>query len=408
MTNFRSPDGRKSQKVNYSTPAPLGLVVWVVFFCQAVAVGGIFGSFPVLVAPLVDAFDASLTQVSSGIGLVALMLGVMGPIWGRWIDGGEFRRIMLCGSVATSACFVAASLATSLPQLGLVCLGLGTALPLVGPLVGSSLIGKLFVESRGRAMGIASMGPPAGSALFALLAGEIVSRWDWRVALQVFAAISLLMIPLIAGAIPRRVEAVSTPEQAADGEWTRARLLRTRDFWCVALAIGIASGIATGWGAQLVNFVLDLGYDLAAGARIAAIGGGVGIVGTLGFGILADRWSPRWLLFAALLAQVVAFGIYLGEPSYAGLISAAVLFGTCGGSMIMLYALTLTQRFGSAGLGQALGLTNLFILPFGVLASPLAGALRESSGSYSLPIMVLASALLIAAGSLLLIRRRSD
>ncbi|MEE2665617.1 MAG: MFS transporter [Myxococcota bacterium] len=391
--------------MNPSKTTPHWSLVATLFTTQAIAVGGVFGAFPVFVAPVIETFDASLTQVSAGVGLIALALGLMGPIWGRWIDGGEFRRIMLCGSLAMTACFTVASLTPALPLLGIVCLVVGATLPLLGPLTCSSLIGKVFVESRGRAMGIASMGPPAGSALFALLAGEIISRWDWRLALQIFAGLSLLLAPLIAWAIPRRVEAVATPEQTADGVWTRTRLLRTRDFWGTALALGIAAGIGTGWGAQLVNFVLDLGYDLVQGARIAAIGGGVGIVGTLGFGILADRWSPKWLLFIALLLQVVALGIYLSEPPYAGLIAAAVLFGTCGGSVITLTALILTQRFGSASLGQALGLTNLFILPLGVFASPLAGALREASGSYALAIIAAAGALSVGAGSLLLVGR---
>ncbi len=54
---------------------------------------------------------------------------------------------------------------------------------------------------------------------------------------------------------------------------------------------------------------------------------------------------------------------------------------------------------------QALGLTNLFVLPFGVLASPVAGALCEASGSYALPIVASAGALSVAAGSLLLVGR---
>jgi len=391
--------------MNAPQAAPHWSLVATLFTAQAIAVGSVFGAFPVFVAPVVAAFDASLTEVSAGVGLIALTLGLMGPIWGRWIDGGEFRRIMLCGCIAMATCFTAASLVPVLSLLGVVCLALGACIPLLGPLTCSSLIGKVFVESRGRMMGIASMGPPAGAALFALLAGEIISRWDWRLALQVFAGIALLLAVLVASTIPRRVEAVATADQAADGVWTRSRLLRTRDFWGTALAMGIAAGIGTGWGAQLVNFVLDLGYDLTTGARIAAIGGGVGIAGTLGFGMLADRWSPKWLMFTALWLQVAALGIYLREPPYVGLLAAAVLFGTCGGSVVTLTALILTQRFGSASLGQALGLTNLFILPFGVLASPLAGALREASGNYAVSIVAAGGALSVAAASLLLVGR---
>jgi hypothetical protein len=55
----------------------------------------------------------------------------------------------------------------------------------------------------------------------------------------------------------------------------------------------------------------------------------------------------------------------------------------------------------------SLGLTNLFILPFGATAPMLAATLRDSSGSYALPIVVLGSGMLIAAGALLDLHRRA-
>ena len=288
--------------------------------------------------------------------------------------------------------------------LGALCVVMGAFIPLVGPLTGSALIGKAFVEQRGRAMGIASMGPPAGGAAFALLAGAVIPRADWRTAFGVFAAISLVLFPLIVWAIPRHLETPAAAAAGADGVWTRRRLLRTRDFYSAALAMGLTAGIATGWGAQLVPYVLDLGHELAAGSRIAAISGGVGILGTLGFGILADRFRPRRLMIVALLGCIAALAVYRTEPAYPGLLVAATLFGLCSGAVLTLYALTLTELFGAAGLGQALGLTNLFILPVGVLATVLAGWLRETSGSYALPLLVLATGLTLAVGSLLTIR----
>jgi predicted MFS family arabinose efflux permease len=383
-------------------------LIATVFATQAIAVGAVFGAFSVFVPPVEQTFGAPRGQFASGIGLMALMLGITGVIWGRWIDTGAFRRIMLCGCFATTACFVVASLASSVAVLAATCIVMGSFIPLVGPLTGSALIGKVFVESRGRAMGLASMGPPTGTFIFALLAGELITRFDWRFALRVFAAVSLLLVPLVALTIPRRVVTAPTEAELEGGEWTRSRLLRTRDFWGAALAMGITAGLATGWGGHFVSFAVDLGYDLSAGARIAAIAGGVGIVGTLGFGILADRFDPKWLMFGVILAQVAAFGVYLGEPPYAGLVGAATLFGVCGGSIVTLYALILAGRFGPAALGQALGLTNLFVLPFGALSAPVGAALRVQSGSYTLTIVVFACVLAVAAASLLLVRRSAQ
>ena len=369
---------------------------------QAVGIGATFGAFTVFVDPVAQDFGASRAQVSFGIGLLALMIGVTGPFWGRWIDTGSFRRIMLLGSVGIAASLFAASFAPSIGMLGLACLVVGGMVPLVGPLTAAALVGKLFVEGRGRAMGIAAMGPPAGAALFAVIAGEVIPRADWRLALRVFSLLALCLTPIIWLAIPRKVASPRRPETPAESGG--GSLLRSRDFVAAALAMGMTVGLSMGWGAHVAPFVMDLGHDLEAAARVAAVAGGMGIVGTLGFGIVADRISPRWLFVTTILLQVGGFAIYLSEPAYSGLIATAALFGICGGSFTTLYALILAERFGADGLGRSLGLTNLFILPFGVLSAPLAGTLRDTTGSYAAAIVVLMTGLVIAASSLLLVR----
>ena len=368
------------------------------FLAQAVCVGATFGSFTVFVDPLVAEFGSSRGVVSVGMGLMALMIGVMGPIWGRWVDRGEFRRILATGSAAMSVCLFAASWAPSLPLLGLLCVAIGTVAPLTGPLTGSSLVGKVFAEGRGRAVGIASMGPPAGTFLFAIVGGEVIVHSDWRTALRIFAFAAALLVPLVLYVIPKRV-----PAPPSDGTvaWTRSGLLRSRNFLSGACAMGIAAGLSTGWASQVAPFVSDLGHDLEAAAFVAAVGGGMGIVGTLVLGMLADRWSPRWLFFGVILLQAGGYGVYLLAPPYPVLLATAALFGICGGSFATLYTLLLTERFGTAGLGQALGVTNLFLLPFASLSPVLAGSLRDSSGSYALPIALLAVGMVVAASALL-------
>lgn len=370
-----------------------------VFAAQAIGIGATFGAFTVFVDPVVEEFGSSRGVVSAGMGLMALMIGVMGPIWGRWVDTGAFRRIMLIGSVLMTGCLFAASQAPSLPVLAVLCIAIGIILPLIGPLAGASLIGKVFVEARGRSLGIASMGPPAGTFVFAMFAAEVIVQYDWRTALQSFALVSALLVPLIAFVIPKQVGAPAPA--AGDVLWTRARLLRSRDFLSGACAMGIGAGLSVGWGSQVAPFVSDLGHDLEASAFVVALGGGMGIVGTVGLGILADRWSPRWLFFGVILLQAFGYGVYLLAPPYPVLLCTAALFGVCGGSFATLYTMLLAERFGSAGLGQSLGLTNLFLLPFASLTPVIAGSMRDTSGSYALPLAVLGVGMVLAACALL-------
>ena len=110
------------------------------------------------------------------------------------------------------------------------------------------------------------MGPPAGGLLLTPLAGWLLAEFGWRETLQVFAAISLLLAPLAWLVVK------STPEevgQTVDGlapvdpvakapassvPLNLRKIIRSRNFWSLALAMGIVFGIGGGWNANAPRF----------------------------------------------------------------------------------------------------------------------------------------------------------
>ena len=76
------------------------------------------------------------------------------------------------------------------------------------------------------------------------------------------------------------------------------------------------------------------------------------------------------------------------------------ILGVAGGGIMPVYAALIGRIFGPAAFGQVMGLAGLVLLPFGFAAPPLAGALRDASGSYA-PALLLFAALLVAAAGIL-------
>jgi predicted MFS family arabinose efflux permease len=169
----------------------------------------------------------------------------------------------------------------------------------------------------------------------------------------------------------------------AEEEWTPRRLLRAPVFLMSALVLGITIGTNAGWSAHLAPFVRDLGASTGQASLYIGSAQGIAILGTLGFGYLADRRSPTSLIAVLLAVQVACLTLFLAEPGLGWLAAGVLLFGLMGGAMMPVYSQLLAQRFGAASLGKAMGLSNLFLLPFGFGLPMIGGALRDSQGSYS-------------------------
>lgn len=394
------------QTGNAARSVPPGRLLAAIFVAQSIGVGTTLGAFSVFVDPIARDLGSSRFEVSIGIGLMSVVVGVGGPFFGRWMDTGRIRAVLGTGAALLIGGFALASVATELWQLAVVSLALGGAIPLLGPMAGSSFISKVFQTGRGRALGLVNMGGPTGNLLFALVAGSVIEDASWRSAVQLFAVVGcVILVPLIAFALPRRVgdppesRRPATESEIANGvtQPTRRELLGKREYIGAALGIGIAAGLYNGWFAHLAPFASDLGHGTAAGARVVAMAGGMGLVGTLSFGLLADRISPRWLLVFAVSVHVAGLAVYLTDPPYPVLILTAGACGACHGGFAPLYPMLLTERFGAASLGTALGMTNLFLLPFGATSAPFAGALRESQGNYHAALLTFMGALCVSA-----------
>jgi predicted MFS family arabinose efflux permease len=267
--------------------------------------------------------------------------------------------------------------------LGAVCFVLGLSVPPLGPLGGSTLVGRSIRAERGRALGIMNMGAPVGALAFATLAGFTLEAWGWRDTLLLYAGIAAAINIPAAWLVPRSFEGGGPAgHDESDAGWSMARLARSPAFLLLGLVFAIAMGVGAGWSSQLAPYLDGLGLSLRSTALVVAAGGGIAVVGTLGLGALADRRSPALLLGAALGIGCLCWLAYASEASLAVAIAAALVFGIIAGGIMPLYTHLVAQRFGPASLGRALGLTNLLMLPMSAAAGPLTAAVYDATGSY--------------------------
>lgn len=384
-------------------------IVGVGFATQALCIGTSIASFPVFLVPIAETFEATKAEVSIGASIFIAAMTLSGLFVGPLLDRRSIRTIMCAGTLLTAACLAAMSRATELWQLGLL-FGIGLALGVttMGPLASSTLAARWFRRSVGRAQGFTNMGGPAGASLFAITSGIAVQQVGWRTTLLAYGALTLLLLPAIWAVVrnapqdvgqwpdgdPHPPEAVDSTD---DDTWTAWALLTEPRFWLLVVPVGILMGISMGWVTHIVSLGIDLGVEPVRGSTTLGVGGAVGIAGTVAFGFLADRVDRRLLLWFIMGAHVAAFLVLSGNESAVLFMAIVVSLGFAGGGIMPVYMALISQIFGQASFGLVLGIAGLVLLPVGVLAPPIAGALRDAHGDYDAALLLFAGAVALAA-----------
>ena len=311
------------------------------------------------------------------------------------------------------------SMASTLTELGFyLATGVAAGVAMLGPLASTTVVAKWFESKRGRAVGIAAMGPPAGGFLMTPLAGYMIESMGWRTTLLWFAGIVLLIIPFIwtiirnkpddVGQYPDGLQLdISTEALPPEtGSWSTRMIMTSTNFWILALAFGIVFGVGGGWNANFPMFAGDLGYGIQEASYFLALGAFMGIPGTLLFGTLADRLDNRAITWVIIFMQGCCFAALWTGPSFTVLLFIMIFFGMSGGGLLPVYASVIGRVFGPMNFGQVMGLAGLIMLPFGALSPPIAGYLRDIGGNYNLTLAIFCGSFCVAAVILTALRVR--
>jgi len=395
-------------------------IVAVAFVAQAITIGLTILPFGLFTTPLVEEFGLSIGGVQSGLGLFILMMTSASALIGPLLDRHSIRAMMAAGSILMALSFLAMSVAEQPWQLALL-FGCGGALgvALAGPLAATTVIAKWFDVKRGLAVGIAAMGPPAGGLLLTPLAGWLLAEVGWRGTLRVFALVSALILPLawwVVRSTPEEVgqqvdghqpDGAAPPTRGQAESIPSAEILRSRNFWSLAFAMGIVFGLGGGWNANAPRFGEDLGYSGQTMSTLIGIAAGLGIPATLLFGWLADRFDNRGLLWIAIGGQSAALLLLATLPETPLFRAAILLFGFAGGALLPVYASFIGRLFGPSSFGAVMGLAGLVMLPFGASAPVVAGLMRDAGGSYENVLLAFTISFVTAALLLSGIRTRA-
>ena len=379
-------------------------IVFAALICQFVSAGLLFYSFGVFFKSVAVELGGSRFDVSMGLAAANVAGALSAPFIGRAVERGSARVVILCGSVACGVGYGLLSFAGSFWQFYAVLatlVGVGTLA--LGNIPQAALVTRWFAAKRGVALGIATVGVSLSGLLMPTAATYLIERFGWRTGYRVYAALAVvLVLPLVAWVLVDRPEDLgmradgASQPPPATRRFTTGEVLKSRAYWCLGLAFGLAIFAVSAMLTHLVPHLTDLGLGAYRAASLLSVAAACGIAGKVAFGRIADAVDPRRAVWLSLGLQVVGALLIVSLHGVVPLTLAVIVFGFGMGGIVPLHAALTAAAFGPDVFPRASGLMRPLMLPLTASGVPLGGFLFDRFGNYTIAFVTFAAAYAVA------------
>jgi len=345
--------------------------------------------------PLNREFGWSRTEISLGLTIFALVGLPLAPLGGMLVDKFGARRIAVPGLALSALIFASFSLLAGSYVQWLFTWVLYTFAALgTRTLVWNTAISTVFTISRGLAIAVLLCGIAIASSLAPIVAHGLIEGWGWRggyIGLGLgWGGMALLLVLLFfhdrrqstkpaVGAAPQSATATRP------GGLTVKEALRTPRLYRIGFAIFLQSTLGAAIMVHLVPLLTAEGLSRTEAAGMAALIGLGSLVGKLATGWMIDRFTGSLIPFACFAGPAIAYLVMLQAAGSAWLLSAAVIIlGYSGGASLQLATYLTTRYAGMRNFGTIFGFISAFMALSAGIGPPLAGAIFDSTGSYTL------------------------
>ncbi|MFZ1169995.1 MAG: MFS transporter [Bradyrhizobium sp.] len=320
------------------------------------------------------------------------------------------RNCLLAGTVAMAAAIVLMGQVDAPWQLYLADIALsfgwaGTSLAMI-----STTLGLWFDQKRGMAISLALNGASFGGVAGVPLLVMAIGQFGFSRALMLAGAVMVvLVIPIVlifVGPPPLRLSGgPSSTGDAPSSSLIRARAFRDIGFLSVSTAFALVLFAQVGFIVHLIAF-LDPVIGRSSAAVAIAMLTAMAVVGRVLFSTVIDRLNQRLASALSFVSQALALAVVINCRNETLLIAACAVFGFSVGNLITLPSLIVQREFDARSFGVLISLLTAITQVTYAFGPGVIGALRDLSGSYTLPFYG-CIALELAAAVLIMLRRKS-
>ena len=397
---------------------------WVLaglFLVYAASNGILMHTLPLTYPALIDEFGWDQVQVTLPATVFYVVAAALSPPAGALLDRFSPRLIISIGVVGMVVGLLGFSRVTELWQLVAVYVVFAFSLSACGIVASMVVLARWFGRLRGRATGILLMASSLGASVFPLILGAAMETYGWRGALQIFAAIALVIaalpVLLLVRDRPEHLGLVIdgeeyTPMKTADKATPRGptlmQAIRQPRFYLVAIVTGaVWFTVISLLQHQPIYLAKDLGLPRETLPVVFSTFFACSVAGKLCFGWLSDRLNKALTLIlsvAVLTASLLLLRDIDGDDR-AMLFTYAAVAGVGFSGAFTTVQLWIASFYAGDSYGKILALLTLFDTLAGALGTRVVGAIRTSSGSYTPAIDMTILVCVVAMLAVFFIRR---
>ncbi len=358
-----------------------------------------FQGFQVFFLPIVNEFHWTRTQVSGAISLRQVENGVLSPVMGFVVDRLGGRKVIMASVIISGLGMMLLSVIDSLWTfyLAFMIISVGMSGASHG-ISWASVVANWFKRKRGRAMGLAFLGPVIGTpAIYFVVKME--QAMGWRMSMFLLAiGVFIVGIPLALivrsrpedrgqapdgdPPAPARSDGRSSPPQDEIPGMTVRQALKSGPFWTLVVLFGAQSLGVSGLMAHQMPYFISIGFNEEAAAATVSIMFVLSGIGRFAIGAIMDFVSWRLVIATVLVLQVVAFLVMVNVREFWHAVVFAGIMGIAFGSSIPARPLLVGKIFGMRSYGAIQGLLLGGMTFAGVAGPVIMGYVFDVQGTY--------------------------
>lgn len=370
------------------------------------------------VKPVCEALDISRTQFSVTTSCISMAVMLISPFVGKVFEKFNPRLVVTLASVVMIGGWFGFSFVKEIELIYLMGILIGVGSGFCGAVVVNIILNNWFRAKKGFVMGFASTGSGFGSTLFNPIAGALITKFGYEVAVRYLGVIAIAcVLPIIVlfvykpeykGLLPYGEEGKPAGEtDPAEDEavksaavekigMTRNEAIKSPKFWGVCfIAFSLSLG-AIGLFSHMTPYFTDMGYKQTEAALFVSIISLTMAISKIVIGWLNDKLGTFMNFTIIMIISVFGMGSLLLANSRVMAYVAAVGFGIAFATTNVFSPLITVHAMGEKDFSNIFGLVSFAIYVGPLVASPLSGAIYDSVSSYR-PAVILYTALYAAA-----------
>jgi sugar phosphate permease len=286
----------------------------------------------------------------------------------------------------------------------------------------NTLVSNWFIQKRGLAFGISTMGLPLATAAFVPLVNVLIKNFGIDgaflfigVAVLVLAPVTLFWVkdtpeevgltPDGADLSPEEIERLRSEASGHQSQWTIPALLKNREAWLIALGYGLLFIVTVGIVTQLVPRLTDKGFSQDAAVAFLSAAAIIGIPGSYAWGWIDQKLGVRsasiiycgWYMLATILLLLATSGLMT--------IITVFFTGIALGGIGNLYPSMVAYTFGRHEFASANRMINTVVGLLRPLGFAVMGIAYDLTHSYDVGYIVLIVVALVAIILLSMVRK---